>query len=252
MATLLQTVNRVLRRLREDQVTDTDLNEYTELITEFVIEGYEEVLDAHMWEAFKHEIKVNVADGTSKYDISRIESNSGNVDDSYTPCTIDSELQWTDQNVPMVAVYDSDSDYQDNGGLRYVDPDLFRQVKRMDTSETNTELTYFTIYPESNGTVTRLYLEFYPEPDAARKFYATFWTPPADLTNDGASDAQDLLIPERPVRLWALMMALNERGEEIGEPGNLAEQNYYRALGAAIDRDMNAAQRANKYDWRRD
>jgi hypothetical protein len=79
-----------------------------------------------------------------------------------------------------------------------------------------------------------------------------FWTPAPQLAVDGTTDATEVLLPDRPIFLLALMTALNERGEEIGEPGNLAERKFVNALSAAIERDIQAAGKAERYEWRRD
>jgi hypothetical protein len=80
---------------------------------------------------------------------------------------------------------------------------------------------------------------------------AYFNTPEDDLDVD--SDANtDIKVPNNVVVLGALYKALNERGEEIGEPGGIAETNYYNALSRAISLDMNNRSRADGYVWFRD
>jgi hypothetical protein len=60
------------------------------------------------------------------------------------------------------------------------------------------------------------------------------------------------LIPDRPIYELALIYAYNERGEELGEPGSEAYRRYERALGTAIEDDVNLDERADKFEWRRD
>ncbi|MGH3055164.1 MAG: hypothetical protein ACRDL7_09330, partial [Gaiellaceae bacterium] len=99
---------------------------------------------------------------------------------------------------------------------------------------------------------TRLYLRLYPAPTAADVIELQLWTPAPVLLQDGTTDDVNILIPDRPVFQLALMYALNERGEEIGEPGNLAEQRWLSALAVAREKDIASAQRGDRYDWRRD
>ena len=252
MATHLETVNRVMRRLREDTVSSTTDNDYSELISEFVRDAVEVCEEAHDWEAFKHLIRVDMEADTAKYDLTRTVSLGGNVRNGDTSLDTESELQWISSNVPDVAVFDSDSDEQSNYKPTYLSPGEFRDMKRRDRTETNSELMYFTIYNENAGTAIRKYVEVYPTPSASRVFEAMFWTPPTDLELDGTTDSQEILLPNRPVFLYALFFALNERGEEIGEPGNIAQAKADDSLGLAIEKDINAAQRSSRYDWRRD
>lgn len=251
MATQLQILNRLQRRLREDETSTSSLTDYSTLLSEFVADAYLEVADAHMWETFKHLVRVDVVSGTSKYELTANVASSGDVRDGDTPCKMDSELQWLDSNLPEVQFFDSDSDIDDNG-LWYMTPEAFRRKKSMDRTDTNINPLFFTIYQENDGVDTKLFLEIYPEPAASRVFEARFWTMPTELEVDDSTDAQLLLVPDRPILMLALMYALNERGEEIGEPGNLAERRFILALGVAIDRDIAASQRGDRYDWKRD
>lgn len=251
MATHLQTVNRVLRRLREDTVTGIADNDYSQLIGEFVIEAVEEVNDQHNWESLKHRVVVDITAGTTLYDLSAFVAASGNVrDSSDRVCHIDSELQFTSGSMAQAWVYDSDSD-DTNTPAHYITPESLREIDARDRDWTDDEVVYFTVYPKYDGSTEKLYLEIYPETTTNVVIEMMFWTPAPDLNIDGTSDDQEVFLPDRPIFLHALMAALNERGEEIGEPGNVAESRYIRALGAALERDLNAPNRAGRYDWER-
>lgn len=252
MATHLQIVNRVLRRLREDTVTGITDNDYSELIAEFVLDVAQEVNDALDWESLKHTVHVDLVDGTSKYDLTAIVSNGGNVRDTDARvCKIDSELQFIGGDQPQVWLFSDDSDAQPTD-ICYLSPEAFREYKHRNRTKVADDPEYFTIYPEYNGTNERLYVELYPEPNAARVLIMRFYTSAPDLAVDGTTDATEVLLPDRPIFLGALMLALNERGEEIGEPGNMAERKYINALSVAMERDIAAAGKADRYDWRRD
>jgi hypothetical protein len=254
MATQLSIVNRVLRRLREDVVTATTDNDYSELIADFVADAVSEVQDAHDWEACKHTVDVDIVDGTSDYELTATVANGGNVRNSADRvCNVESELLFLDHDVAQVWIRDSDSD-ELGANLKFVTPEVFRQIKEHDLTETNDDPCYFTIqaiFNETNDT-NKLYLKLYPEPDAARVITLTFWTPVPELLADGTTDTQNIIIPTRPVFQLALMYAFNERGEEIGEPGNLAEQRFHRAMTTAVERDISMYGKADRYDWRRD
>ena len=255
MATQLEVVNRILVRLREDKIVSTNVSTYAGLVAEFVADSYAEVVDEHSWESLKHKISVDVLVAQVKYDLTRSIAGGGDERNS-TPrvCSTDSELQFL-SDIAQVWMYDSDTDdtYQT---LVFVTPEEFRAVKNTDREEKQDDPYYMTLYTEVDTTVSpavsRLYMEVYPEPLQPHVVELVFCTKPADLENDGTTDTIELLIPYRPVYHHALMTAYNERGEEIGEPGNLAERRYITSIGAAIEKDIGAYQYANRNDWRRD
>lgn len=248
--THLQLVNRILARLREDQVVSASDNDYAELVAEFVADAYEEVNEEHFWEVFKHRLIVDLEIGTRKYDLTRTVANGGGIRNSTGVAKDDTELTWIDHDTPEVERYDSDSDDQTDA-MMYVSPEQLRAMKAMDRDETNVDPTHFTVYQENTSGTTRLYLEVYPIPAEASVMEVIVWTKPDRLTSTGSTDATNILSPVRPVYQLALMYALNERGEEMGEPGNVAERRYVNALGAAIEKDIGPAQRGGRYDWRR-
>ena len=255
MATQLDIVNRVLVRLREDKVAASNVSEYAGLVAEFVADSYAEVVDDHSWESLKHKVKVDVLPAQVKYDLTRDIANSGDVRNG-TPrlCSTDSELQFL-SDIPQVWLFDDDVD-DTYKGMAFVTPEAFRAVKNIDRDEAQVDPYYMTLYTEVDTTVvpavSRLYMEIYPEPLEARVIELIFWTKPADLENDGTTDAIELLVPHRPVYHHALMTAYNERGEEIGEPGNLAERRYVASIGVAVEKDIGVYQFADRNDWGRD
>ena len=135
--------------------------------------------------------------------------------------------------------------------INFVEPGLFADIEGSLRANTAADPWYCTIRRQTSGSTSRLFLQIYPIPTVARVFEMDFITYPTLWQSDGTTDAVEILIPERPVYLYALMTALNERGEEIGEPGNLAERNFNIALGVAVEKDMNIEQRGDKYDWER-
>jgi len=253
MATQLTIVNRILRRLREDTVTGITDNDYSELIADFVADAVSEVQDAHAWEACKHTVIVDLVDGTSDYILTSKVASGGNVRDaSDRVCNTESELLFI-EDWPQVWIRDTDGD-ELGWNLKFITPEVFRQMKAQDNTDTNDDPCYFTIEPVFNetGDTNHLYMKIYPEPDAARVVELAFWTPVPELLADGTTDSLNIIIPTRPVFQLALMYAFNERGEEIGEPGNLAERRYLQSIQTAIERDISAYGKADRYEWRRD
>lgn len=231
--TYLEIINRVMIRLREDTVTA--LNEdYSRLIAEFVAEGHEEVLGAHDWSRFDTEVSIDLVAATKDYEL--------------TGTTSESVLR-RNESGPMVYIYDDVSDRYGEPvqELHYVELDrMYKQDTQLDIEDP----TWFSL--RESATNEGYTASFYPLPNTARVVKMNFWTPEAVFDPDSSSLTTEMLAPWRPVYLYALMLALNERGEEIGEPGNLAEQNYYKALGKAIERDKGLRGKNDEYEFRRD
>jgi hypothetical protein len=234
MATLLTITNKVLKRLREDTVSDLT-DDYANLIASFVADIHQEVNDAGPgWQALDAEITQSVTASTRTYDL-----------DAST--TDRSTLLWDPCGRPQCWMFDDASD-ADGAWMTYVDPTTMEQMYQADRDDTTDEPRYFTLRPNSDkGGYT---LELYPTPSANRYIRLRMNTPETFLDPD--SDASTtILLNERVILLGALYLALNERGEEIGEPGGLAETRYRMALADAVEDEVRTRERAGYYDWSR-
>lgn len=96
----------------------------------------------------------------------------------------------------------------------------------------------FTVYP----TADNWRIDFRPwiaaTVEAPYSLKAAFYNPQPELATDGSDDETNVRYHSNALMLGTLWLALNERGEEIGEPGNMAEQQYQRALGDAVYTDQ--------------
>lgn len=254
MATQLTLVNRVLRRLREDQVVNTTDNDYALLVAQLVADAYDEVLEEHVWSSLEHTVEVDITSGQTRYQLDAYVENGGDVRDATARLPNDSSrLLYLSHDYPQAWLWDSDSSDEYNH-LTFLGRKAFEQRKNYDRDDTEDEPEFFTIYREADPTSgRRLWLEVYPEPTGATVFEARFWTRPASLAvGDTSDDDTTILIPDRPIYELALLYAYHERGEELGEPGNEAARRYNNALAAAIEDDINNSQRTDEYEWRRD
>lgn len=253
MATQLVLMNRILRRLREEQVTASTNNEYAQLVAEFVADAYEEIVDEHLWEGLRHVTKVDIVAGTSQYVLDAKVADGGNVRDSDIRVPKEcSQLQFIDEDIPQVWLFDDDNDDEPHI-MHYLTPEAMRVMQRRDRDNTDAYPYFFAIYNENDATRgRRLLMDVYPEPTAARVMELVFWTKPDLLAADGTTDNVSLLLPERPIYLRALMTAQQERGEELGETQSVQFQKYEEALARAIEGDIAEAQRGGRFEWRRD
>lgn len=245
MATQLTIVNNVMRRLREDEVTSVADNAYAQLIAMFVNDGIREVCEAYDWSSLIHQIRVDVSDGTSEYDLSQTVAEGGNVNNSDRVTNESSMLRFDKYNRPLAFLYDSSSDTDANIQLKLMTDDDRRYRSLLDTSEANVDPCFFSLPMATTG--DGYMIKFWPEPDASRELRIVFWSPQAELAIDGTDDNTEVIVPNRVVEAYAHMIAANERGEEIGEPGGLLERKFANFLGGAIESAMASDMRADRY-----
>ena len=248
--THLEMVNRLLRRLREDPVTTVAENAYSQLIGQFVADAYELLQDDWEWEALRHRIVVDLVSGQYVYKISDSVSGTGDVRTGYRLPTDESSLLFM-EGCPQAWIYRDDADDGPETVLTFMTPEAFRQRRAIDRDQDESYPYYFTINPQISADEVEIVAQVFPEPTQASVLELMFYTPAGRLEVDGTTDSTQILLPHQPLYRLALMDALNERGEEIGEPGNIAERNFLNALGMAKEREVNMYGQAERYDWRR-
>lgn len=233
--TVLEIVNRVLRRLREDTVTTITETSYSALVGEFVADIHEELLE-HEWSSMEHTVDVPVDAAQRVLDLSRTEANSGDV-------ATTSRVPTTDSIIYFAKVFDDTSD-TDGMPLFIVSPQEIECRYQEDRDQELTDPIWiaFRNHPDRDG----LEATIYPPPLSARHIRIYAWTPEAPIDID-TDDNREVLVPARPIRLGALYLALNERGEELGEPGGVAERRYEESVGQALEADVNRKVQGGRY-----
>lgn len=246
--TLLEVVNRTLRRLREDEVTSVANNSYSKLIADFVVEIREQMMDDHDWSGLYHTVPVQLASGTYVYDLSATVTDGGNVANGNRVTNLDSELAFDPNGGVNAYWYEDSSATEPKAELIVVDPRYMQKLRLEDIDSDTASYFYATFYQNEDG----LTMEVFPTPTENRYVRVEFYTPLTELAVDGTDDNTELQLPWRPVFLGALFLAFNERGEEIGEPGAIAERRYKDALDTAVQADMKLRERTNTYEAYRD
>jgi hypothetical protein len=235
MATLLQITNKVLLRLREDSVTDLSAA-YSALVASFVADTVAELNEATVWNFLDHEVTVQLANGTQSYTLTGTRNTS--------------HMLWNELG-PACWIFD-DSSAAQGTQMTYLDPTEFYRSYQSDRSNTSAKPIYFTLEKDPTPATEndQWLIRFWPTPSSATYVRIRMNTPEAELdpTTDAATE---IAMNDRTVRLGALYLALNERGEEIGEPGNIAESRWLAAKGAAVENEIRARERSGFYDWRR-
>jgi len=222
MATQLQIVNKVLQRLRETKVTAITDGDYASLIAGFVNDAKEDLEDIWFWSVNETSVDTSItADGTRTYEI------SGTTDRSFLVRTLRDKLP--------VAFDATASEEQQLEDVPLKELQRWRNMYK-GTVPSHPNPTRFAVKPTSTGRSYSIELE---QDSSTARTWRTFWyVPQAELAVDGTAISTSILLPERPIYLQALFYALNERGEEMGEPGSLFEQKVHRAAAAAQEIDM--------------
>ena len=233
MATQLNIVNDVLRRLREDTVASVSTSSYATLIAMFLNDAKEDLEDQWFWTVNETEIDTTITgdSSTRDYDL------TSTTDRSFL-------VRSLDDNIPMA--YDITTNEND----QLVDIPL-KELRKFRNTFAGTipaigRPLRFAIKPDSDGRGYTLELE--QAATAARSWRSYWYAPQAELALDNTDDATEILLPERPLFLRTLYYALNERGEEMGEPGGVAESRANRAAAAAMELDTQVHKKSDEKD----
>ncbi len=247
--TYIDLINRVLRRLREDTVVTSTETDYSRVVADIISEIHQECVSEHDWSSMRHEITLALIPSQKAYNLGLTIANGGNVPNTQRITNNDSYVVFDENNAPMAWLFADTSDDQGDQMIM-VAPTTMETLHQRDRDLTN-ELPYhfsYRLHPSNEG----LELSVWPLPTVAKTVRLVMWTPSSELVPDGTMDNTTLLVPWRPIYLGALMLAQNERGEEIGEPGHLAERRYYKALAKAIEADMATRVRTDQLEVVRD
>jgi len=235
MATQLSIVNDILERLREDTVSSVADNSYSKLVGMFVNDAKQDMEDVnHEWSVYETEIDTTIlSDGTRTYDLTGTNDRSWLIRDS---------RPGYDQ-VPLA--YDITSG--EVGQLF----DCPLKVLRREYALTNNIVDVenpkvFAVSSDADGrgwTLTLLWGS-----NTTRNWRTYWYVPQADLARDGTDDNTEIKLPRNPIYQRALYYALNERGEELGEPGGIAWERSKLAISSALESDMQVQKKSDELD----
>jgi hypothetical protein len=216
----------------------------------FINDGIREVTNAYDWKMLDHQIDLTIPSGTINYDLTANVTGGGDVPDTDRITTTESVLRFDDRvQRPMAFWFDSAASTEDGEQMILLSEDRRTRLYLQDQDQTNDNPIHFSLNLAQAGDGYELNL--WPEPSGNGVVRIIFNTPQAELAIDGTDDAVNIIVPNAPVEAYATMIASNERGEEIGEPGGLLERRYQSTLGTAIEAAMQADGRTNRYEsWR--
>ena len=205
MATYLETVNNVLRRLREPTVNGVNDTAYSSMLGIMVNDAKREVEDAAEWNSLSSTLTVTTADGTYNY-----------------------TLTGAGTRFRVIDILNDTKDFQ----LRSA-PTTWMNKQFLLTSYQKSSPVYYNFNGvDSNGDTQ---VDLFPVPNGVETIRFNLVIPQAPLT----TDTTRILVPSYLVEMLAYAKAIAERGEDGGNLSSEAYALYKSALAneVAIERN---------------
>lgn len=211
--TYLELVNKVLLRLRETEVENVATTSYTKLIGEFVNEAKAQVENAWDWSALRTTLTLTTTSGVFNY-----------------------ELNGSKNNFKVLDVLNDTSNFV----MQYKSGSWFNEQFLLTTPETG-EPSFYNFNGVSSDGDTQV--DLYPIPDGVYSLRFNITQRNAVLVND----TDTVVIPTRPIILFATAMAIEERGEDGGQQSI----NAYGAAQSALSDEiaLDAARHPEDVVW---
>ena len=205
MATYLDIVNNVMKRLREPTVTSVNDNRYSALIAVLVNDSKREIEDAHDWNALATTLTANTTADVFNY-----------------------VLVGSGTRFRVIDVYNDTDDFQ----LRYA-PTTWMNRQFTTTNTQKAAPTYYNFNGvDSNGDTQ---VDIYPIPDQSYSLRFNLTVPQEDLV----ADNDRVMVPDHLVSMLTYAKAIAERGEDQGNLSSEAYALFKSALSNAIAIERN-------------
>jgi len=206
-------------------------NSYSTLIGKWINDAKRRVEGSWDWQLLNHLVTFDLVYGQTSYDLTALDPRINGR----------ARIRKNPQNVARALAFDVT--YPTPGQLFHMPADwVHQQQDKLPIPVTETRPIYFGLERYNDGTKTGIRCilwetpvqDMNPDnPQTPRTWNLYFCAPQDDLVND--TDA--IFVPWEPVEKIALDIALNERGEELGEPGTTIEQRVQQHLSDAIGVD---------------
>jgi hypothetical protein len=205
MATYLDIVNNVLRRLREPVVSSVNDTEYSAMIGVMINDAKREVEDAYDWNALTDTLTAVTSDAVFNY-----------------------VLTGSRTRFRVMDVLNDTSDFN----LRYAPSTWMNRQYLLTDTQKGEPLYYNFNGVDSNGDTQ---VDLYPIPDGVYNIRFNLVIPQADLVVDNTR----ILVPDHLVSMLTYSKAIAERGEDSGLLSSEAYQMYRLALADAVAIERN-------------
>ena len=208
----LESVNNVLVRLREDEVTAPTDTPYSKLISTFVNDAKRYVEDSFQWNVLTETLTVTTQDGLFNW-----------------------VLTGAGQRFRVMDVINSE-------GNHFLDGITSGRMNNLllNGESSKGSPMYYNFNGVSNGDTQ---VDLYPIPDKVYNIYFNLYKPQPKLTDAST----EILVPSEPVVKYAYAMAVAERGED----GGISAQEATAIAAASLaDHIAMAESRQNdQYIW---
>ena len=204
-----QLVNKVLRRLREDELTDSQVisdEPYAETIGDFINDTLDEIQDAWNWSQLRSVYSFTTVGGTQEYSIGDASNEKSEI----------------------IGMWNTTQDYE----MQRMSDAWFNRHTLIGDQQNSSPSYYRVKGFEADG---NLKVELYPIPSGANIIKTWVYTPQADLTAD--ADILSLSFCERALIYGSWAKAISERGEDGGKVYDEVVGKYQQYLATAIARD---------------
>lgn len=201
--TYLSLVNSVLRRLREEEVSEVSQSIYSKMVGDFVNDAKNLVEDSHQWSTLRTTIVVPTVENTTEYTL----TNAG-------------------ERVKIYSVINDTSNFF----INYQTPTWINNAV-YNTGSISGSPEYYTYSGVDSSDDTKV--RVYPNPDGVYSLRFDLIARESDLSND----ADETVLPANPIVHTAVALLARERGET----GGTTAQDYFliadRHLSDAIALD---------------
>lgn len=206
MATYLDVVNNVLRRLREPTVITVNDTPYSAMVGVLVNDAKREVEDANEWNSLSSTVTVSTVAGTYNYTLTGAGTRFRVID----------------------AVNDTDNIMLQNAPTTWMTQQFLFSAE---TDKGTPQYYNFNGVDDNNDTQ----VDLFPRPSGVFTLRFNLIIPQAELTTDSTR----ILVPSHLVAMLAYAKAIAERGEDGGNLSSEAYALYKTALAneVAIERN---------------
>ena len=205
MATWLETVNNVQRRLRSEVTSSVTTTDYSTLLGQFVNDAKREVENRWLWS-----------------DFITTESGTFNASQDTVVTTV------TGRRVVVLDIYNDDGPYK---LIKKPKMWILDRIQEQGTVAEGRPLYWaFDVWTPADATR----LIFSPRPSSAENYTMIYWKPQDDLAADGT----EIELEAYPIELGAYLRAISERGEDGGAVFDEVSAQYQRAISDMLGREQ--------------
>lgn len=244
--TYLELVNKVLKRMRETEVTTVSGSAISKVVGELVNDAKRVVEDAWQWSHLIDWVAIETVAGQYNYSLnSATEAVTQVQGDTLGERARFRRNPETDRILSFIN-FPAGKEGQLREFSFEARFDLRAAEITQDIRNTPDSVGLQPLSPLEEGKINKN-LVLWPIPDTDGLIVTTYFTNPQnDLENDG----DVMWVPKDPVLQLAYLYSLYERGEELGESASLTTEKARMALSDAIAHD--ARMQGYKYDFQFD